>query len=148
MASLARWESFCDLVSLREVIDRLFDESFVCSWERQSTPAGEERLAMDMYTTDENVVVKAAIPGVKPEDINVSIVGDTLIIKGETRAEEKVAEEQYIHRECSYGAFNRSLTLPTQVVADEAEAEFEHGVLMLTIPKEEAKSQTIKIKVK
>jgi len=149
MTSLTRWEPFRDLISLREAMDRLFEESFVQPWGGWLTPAGDGTLAVDMYTTDENVVVKTAIPGVKPEDIDVSIVGDILNIKGETRAEEDVAEEKYIRRECRYGAFNRSLPLPTSVLAGETEARFENGVLTLTIPKaEEARPRTIKIKAK
>jgi HSP20 family protein len=128
MTSLTRWQPSRDLVSLREAMDRLFEESFVRPWGRWLSPAGDETLAVDMYATDENVVVKAAIPGVKPEDIDISITGDTLNIKGETRAKEEIAEERYIRRECRYGAFSRSLLLPTSVVADKAEAEFENGV--------------------
>jgi len=149
MTGLTHWEPFRDLISLREAMDRLFEESFVRPRTDWLAPAKEGTLAVDMYTTDESVVVKAAIPGVKPEDIDISITGDTLTIKGEIRAEQEVAEEKYIRRECRYGAFSRSLTLPTAVVSDKAEAEFENGVLTLTLPKaEEAKTKTITIKAK
>lgn len=89
------------------------------------------------------------MPGVKPEDIDITITGDTLTIKGEVKAEEKVEKANYIRRERRYGAFSRSLTLPTSVVAEKAKAEFENGVLTLTLPKaEEVKPKTIKVKAK
>ena len=149
MADLIRWEPFRDLISLREAMDRLFEESFV--WPRAGwlAPLGPETLAVDMYETDEDVVIKTSVPGVKPEDIDITITGDTLTIKGEVKAEEKVEKANYIRRERRYGAFSRSLTLPTSVVAEKAKAEFENGVLTLTLPKaEEVKPKTIKVKAK
>lgn len=149
MMNLVRWEPFRDLVSLREAMDRLFEESFVRPRARWLAPAGVETLAVDMYETDDAVVVKSAIPGAKPEDLDVSVTGDTLTIKGETRTEEEVKEENYIRRECRYGSFCRSLTIPVPVVSDKAEAEFEDGVLILTLPKaEEVKPKAIKVKAK
>ena len=149
MTNLVRWEPFRDLVSLREAMDRLFEESFVRPRTTWLAPIGVEALAVDMYETDDAVVVKSAIPGIKPEDLEISVTGDTLTIKGETRAEEEVKEENYIRRECRYGSFCRSLAIPVSVVADEAEAEFENGVLTLTLPKaEEVKPRAIKVKAK
>jgi len=102
-----------------------------------------------MYETDQEVVIKTSVPGVKPEDIDITVVGDTLTIKGETKAEEKVERANYIRQERRYGAFSRSLTLPTSIVAEKAKAEFENGVLTLTLPKaEEVKPKTIKVKAK
>jgi HSP20 family protein len=113
------------------------------------TQRGAESLAVDMYETDEAVVVKSAIPGIDPDDLNISITGDTLTIKGETKAEEKIEEENYICRERCYGAFSRSMTVPVPIVADEAEADFENGILTLTLPKaEEVKPKAIEIKAK
>jgi HSP20 family protein len=147
MTNLVRWEPFRDLISLREAMDRLFEESFVRPGGRLAPV--REALAVDMYETDDAIVVKSAIPGIKPEDIDISITGDTLTIKGETRAEEEVKEENYMRRECRYGSFSRSLAIPLAVVADKAEAEFENGVLTLTLPKaEEVKPKAIKIKPK
>ena len=106
-------------------------------------------MPVDMYETEDSVVVTAAVPGVKPEDIDITVTGDTLTIKGETRAEEEVKEENYIRRECRYGSFCRSLTVPVSIVADKAEAEFENGVLTLTLHKaEEVKPKPIKVKAK
>lgn len=144
--SLIRWEPFRDLISLREAMDRLLEESFVRPW---GTPTRWEGPAVDMYETDNAVIVKAAIPGVDPKDVEISVTGDTLTIRGEVKKEEKVKEENYIRRERYYGSFCRAFLLPTKVVADDAEAVFEHGVLTLTLPKaEEVKPKTIKVKAK
>ena len=146
---LVRWEPWSDLMSLREAMDQLFAESFVRPRAGRMAPLGAKTLAVDMYETDDDVVVKTAVPGIKSEDINVSITGDVLTIRGETKAEEKVEKASYIRQERRYGAFSRSLTLPSTVVADKATAEFENGVLILTLPKaEDVRPKTIKIKAK
>lgn len=149
MASLVRWEPVRDLVSLREAMDRLVEESFVRPGVGRLPPSDTVSLPLDMYETDDAVVVKSAIPGVKPEDIDISITGDVLTIKGETKVEEELKEENYVRRECRYGAFSRSVSIPVDVVTDKAEAEFVDGVLKLTLPKaEEVKPKTIRVKAK
>jgi len=130
-------------------MDRLFEESFVRPRTGWPAPLSAGTLAVDMYETDQDVVVKSSVPGVKPEDIDITITGDTLTIKGEAKSEEKVEEANYVRQERRYGAFSRSLTLPTTIVGDKAKAEFENGVLTLTLPKaEEVKPKTIKVKAK
>jgi HSP20 family protein len=102
-----------------------------------------------MYQTPQAVVVKATVPGVKPEDMEITITGDTLTIKGETKAEKEIKQEDYICQECRYGSFSRTVTLPAGLKTDKAEATFENGVLTLTIPKaEEVKPKSIKVKTK
>jgi len=149
MSSLVRWEPFRELVSLREAMDRLFEESFVRPGAGRSLPTGVESLVVDMYETDDAIVVKAPIPGIKADDLDISVSGDTLTIRGETKAEAEVKEENYVRRERRYGSFCRSLAIPKSIVADEAEAEFENGVLTLTLPKaEEVKPKVIKVKAR
>ena len=149
MSSLVRWEPFRDLISLREAMDRLFEESFVRPEVGRLARPAIGTLAVDMYQTDDAVVVKSAIPGIDPKDLDITITDDILTIKGETKTEEEVKEEHYIRRERRYGAFSRSLAIPVPVVADKAEAEFENGVLTLTLPKaEEVKPKAIKVKAK
>lgn len=144
---LMRWEPFRELVSLREAMNRLLEESFVRPW--GGLPRWAEGPAVDMYETDDAVVVKAAMPGVDPKDVEINVTGDTLTIRGEAKKEERVKEEHYLRREWCYGSFCRSFLLPTRVVADDAEAVFENGVLTLTLPKaEEIKPKTIKVKAK
>ena len=149
MSSLIRWEPFSDLVSLRDAMDRLFEESFVRPSSRLLAPWGLESLAVDVVETKDEVVVVTSVPGVKPEDIDISVAGDTLTIKGETKMEEEIRRENLIRQERLYGAFARSVTLPAGLNADEAEAVFENGVLTLHIPKrKEVKPRTIKVKAK
>ncbi len=146
--SVVRWEPFSDLMTLREAMDRLFEESVVRPGSRLMAPhSGAYDLALDMYETDNELVVTAALPGVKPEDVDVTITGDTLCIKGEVKSETKTEKANYLRQERRYGAFARTISLATPVQADKAEAKFKDGVLTLSIPKaEEAKPKTIKIK--
>ena len=149
MGSLIRWEPFSDLVSLRDAMDRLFEESFVRPSSRLPAPWGLESLAIDMLETKDEVIVVTSVPGVKPEDIAISIIGDTLTIKGETKLEEEIRRGNPIRQERRYGAFTRSVSLPAGLDADGAEAVFENGVLTLHIPKrEEVKPKTIKVRAK
>jgi HSP20 family protein len=145
---LTRWDPVRDMVTLREAMDRLFAESFV----RPGTAfpiLGMESPAVDMYQTKDEIVVKAAIPGIKPENIDISVTGDQLTIKGEFEEEDKIEEGNYIRKERHTGEFARELSLPTLVNADKAKAEFEHGVLTLRLPKVEAvKPRTITVKAK
>lgn len=145
--SIIRSEPLPSMLTLRDAIDRLFEESIVRpgSW----FAARFEGPAIDMYQTKDSVVVKAAIPGIKPDDIEVSITGDLLTIKGEFKEDDKVEKDQYFYQERRMGQFCRQFTLPTLVESDKASAEFEHGVLTLTLPKAEAvKPKSIKVKVK
>jgi HSP20 family protein len=130
-------------------MDQLFEESVVQPGVNWMAPVGEGTLAVDMYETDDAVVVKSAIPGIKAEDLDISVTGDTLTIKGETKTDEEVKEENYLYRERRYGSFCRALSIPVPVVTNKADAEFENGVLTLTLPKaEEVKPKAIKVKAK
>lgn len=149
MANIVLREPMREMLSLREAMDRLFEESFVGP--RGWLGLGEEAvsLPLDVYQTENEIVVSAAVPGIKPEDIDISVTGDTLTIKGETVAEERVEEGNYIRQERRYGRFERSMTLPVEVQADKADAVFENGVLKLSLPKAEAvKPRQIKVTVK
>ena len=150
MANLIRWEPFNDLVSLRDAMDHLFEDSFVRP--RWITPLRDGlfgTLALDVVETDNDLVVKATVPGLKPEDLDVTITGDTLTIKGEIKAQEKDEKATYLMQERRVGALQRAITLPVEVQADKAKAEFEHGVLTLSLPKAEAiKPKSIKVVAK
>lgn len=144
--AITRWEPFRELMTLREAMDRLFEESFVRP-RAMITAAGVGGIPIDVYQTDNEVVVEAAVPGVKPEDIDISVVGDTLTIKGESKAEKEIREENYFYRERRFGTFMRSITLPVPVVAEKAQAKYENGILSLHLPKAEvAKPKQIKVK--
>lgn len=101
---------------------------------------------MDVAETENEFVVKASLPGVKPEDVQITIQGDALSIRGEGRQEEEHKDGRWHLRERRFGAFQRSLSLGTPVDADKAQADYEHGVLTLRLPKSEAsKPRQIKI---
>lgn len=149
MTNLTRWDPFRDMVSLRDAMDRLLKDSFVrpSSERLPSTRAGG--LALDMYETEDDVVVETDLPGVDPEDVDISITGTTLSMKAETEGKEEVERDHYIYRERRFGSFTRSVSLPVPVESDEAEAEYNGGVLKLRLPKvEEAKPKAIEVQVK
>ena len=151
MADLIRWDPFREAVSLRDAMDRLLEDSFVRPRGEWPTLASREQsLALDVYETDENLVVEASMPGTKPEEVDISVVGNTLTIKAEREEQrEKKEEGRYYFRERRYGAFQRSVGLPVDVDADKAEATFKDGVLKLSLPKaEEAKPKRIQVQVK
>jgi HSP20 family protein len=134
-------------MSLRQAMDRLFEDSFVTPSRAFGTLA--TAMPVDMYQTENEVVVKTALPGMKPEDVEITITGDTLSIRGEKKADEKVKREDYIYQEHRYGTFSRTVTLPAGLDTNKADANFEDGVLTLTIPKsEQVKPKQIKIKAK
>jgi HSP20 family protein len=104
--------------------------------------------SMDIFEEDGNVVVKAELPGMKKEDIEVTVTDHTMRISGEKKREEKVEKKDYYWEECSYGSFSRSIQLPSEVQTEKVEAKFKDGILEVKIPKtEEAKSKEKKVKV-
>ena len=146
MSSLITWDPLGSWMTPLRARDRLRQG-------RSLGPLAEEGLSsflsLDLIETDDDYVVKATLPGVKPDDIKITALGNTVTIQGETRAEEDVEEENYIYRERRFGSFSRSVTLPRDVDADTAEATFEDGVLTLSFPKpEDTKAKTVQIKAK
>jgi len=147
MARIVRWEPMRDAIAVRDAMERMFEENFF----RAPVPAmwGSGGLAVDMYETDDSVVVKTAIPGVSAEEIGVSVTGDTLTIKAETKEEEEISRESYLRRERRFGSCCRSVTLPGGLELEKAEADYTDGILTLVFPKaEEVKPKTIEVKTK
>jgi len=148
MSNLIRWEPAREMMTLREAMDRLFDDAFTRPFSLRdgwsvSTPA------IDMYQTDNEIVIKAAIPGMKADEVQINVTGELLTLKGEMKQEDEKQEKAWHVREQRWGAFERSIALPTEVVADKAKAEFENGILTITLPKAEAvKPKTITVKAK
>lgn len=127
-------------------MDRLFEESFVHP-SRLFWGDGGLGVSLDIYHTPEELVVKASLPGVKPEEVEITLTGDSLTLSGEVKGEEKVEREHYYCQERRYGKFSRTVSLPEGLKTDKAEATFEHGILTLHIPKaEEVKPKVIKVK--
>jgi HSP20 family protein len=137
------------MLSLREAMDRLFEESFLRpGWfGAAETPAAV--VPLDIYESGDKVIVKAAAPGVAAEDIEVTITGDMLTIKGEMKAEEKVEKGNYLRQERRYGNFCRQVSLPAGVKTEGVQATFKDGVLTLELAKTEAvKTKTVKVVTK
>ncbi len=148
-SNLSRWDPLRDMMTLREAMNRLFDESFVRPLAGAEAPVAGSTLAVDIYEKGEALIVKAAVPGIKADELDITVTGDVLNIKGETKVEEEVKEEHYHRREFRYGSFCRSVRLPVDVDTAKAEAAFENGILTLTFPKpEEKKPQAISVKIK
>ncbi len=141
---LTRWDPFQEMLNLRRTVDRLFDNSS-SDHEWQSMQWG---LAVDVVENKDDFIVKASVPGINPDDLDVSYADDTLTIKGEVKADNEVKENQYHLRERRYGSFARSISLPTKIKGDAIEAAYQNGVLTLRLPKaEEVKPKRIAIKV-
>jgi HSP20 family protein len=146
--AMRKWEPFSDLVSLRQAMDRLFEDSFVHP-SRFFAAFGQTMPAVDAYQTPNEVVVKATLPGIKPEDVDIDITGNTLTIRGEVKAEKEVKQQAYFYQEQRYGGFSRSLTLPGGLQVDKVDATMENGLLTIIIPKsEKVKPKAIKVKAK
>ena len=145
MSDLTRWEPFEGGLTLRQAMDRFMDEIFWRGWMRPEN--GMQSIAMDVREEDDKLVVECALPGVKPEDVDVTISGDTLSIQGEVEHAKEEVKGKYHFRERRYGTYRRTFTLPTGVDADAAKATFENGVLTLVLPKAEtAKAKHIPVK--
>ena len=145
--SISRWEPFKDLMTLREAMDRLFEESYVRPGARWASEECRCDVPVDAYVTDNELVITVAVPGVPPEAVDITIEGDTLTIKGEIKG--PLDNVSYLVQERSYGTFVRNLRLNIPVQADKAEATFDKGILTLTLPKqEEIKPKTITVKSK
>lgn len=146
MTQLVRFDPLAEFASLRRAMDRLFDDFMPVRW--RDTQA-ELTFPIDLLETDDKVVVKAVLPGIKPDDVDISVSEGVLTIKGEHKWEQKSESENYYRQEIRYGAFSRSIPLPTRVNHEQAEAEFADGILTVTLPKaEEVRPKTIKVKAK
>ena len=136
MTNLTRWDPFSDV---RTTMDRLFDEGF--SRPRRLIPNStghEVTFPVEVSETDEVLEVKASLPGVKPEEVDVSVANDVLTIKASHEEKTEETKRDYYRREIRYGSFHRSLALPVSVDSEKAEATFENGILYLKLPKAEA----------
>jgi len=145
MRAIARWEPFRGVTALQDQINRLFTDGFDRVGEESNLTAWAP--SVDIYETEQELVVKADLPDVDPKDLDIRVENNILTIRGE-RKFEKVNEENYLRVERSYGAFARSFTLANTVNSEAIKAEYNNGVLTLSIPKrEEAKPKQIKVNV-
>jgi HSP20 family protein len=146
MTTMTRWEPWREMNALRRGVERLLDEPFT---PRMLMPwrLSQFELLVDMVEDEDAYIVTAAVPGVKPEDVEVTFQNHVLTIKGEAKEEKEYDEESYHIRERHYGSFVRSLSVPANVKAEKIEAKTENGVLTVRLPKlETEKPKKIAIK--
>jgi HSP20 family protein len=135
MTNMVRWDPFSDL---RKTMDSLFDEGFSRPWRALTPEAFEAGFPLDVSQTEDAIEVKASLPGVKPEDVDITVQNDVLTIRASHRTEQEDKKREFYRREIRHGSYQRSFSLPMSVDADKAEASFEHGELVLRLPKAES----------
>jgi HSP20 family protein len=147
---LMRWNPFREMEEMERRLEDVFGRTFMpVIWRR--TPVEEVGWvpAIEMFEKEDQFIVKAELPGMKEEDIDVSVVGETLTIRGQRKAESEVKEDDYYCCERSYGSFSRSIALPSTVDAKKIEASYEDGVLEVSLPKApEVKPQKVAVTAK
>jgi HSP20 family protein len=132
--AMDRWDPFRDMMTAREAMDRWLQQSISGTGQLLST-IRPESILVDVIERDDAYEVRAAVPGVKPEDVEVTVQGERVIIRAESRAQEEKRDENWLMREHRYGTMQRTITLPSPVSSDSAEARVENGVLILRLPK-------------
>jgi HSP20 family protein len=141
---MEHWDPFRDLRSMREAMDRLFRDSWGRPLDSRLPDWGD--IPVDVAEKDNEFDVRATIPGVRPEDIQVNVQGDWLMLRAESQNEQERKDEHYLVRERYATSFYRALTLPSPVNTDQADARYDQGVLTLTLPKAQVeKSSQIKV---
>ena len=146
MTLTRRPSPFSELVTLRQAMDRLFDDTVFRPLTAYAGQGDFSRLPLDVRTTPDALLVEAALPGVKPEDVDITVENGTLAIRAESKNTHQEGEGEYLVREISRGSFVRTISLPNGLEPDKAEATFENGVLSLRIPKaEQVKPRQIRI---
>lgn len=148
MSELIRWEPFREMRRLQNLFDRMANDHVLSR--ASADDVCECHAPVDVYETDSEILIEAVMPGVKSDDVHISVTGDILRIRGEMSAPSTEVEgAKYLLRERAYGSYSRSLRLPFEVDSKKASAEMETGILKLTLPKaEEVKPKTISIKAK
>ena len=142
--AIERWDPFRDMRSMREAMDRLFRDSWGRPLDSRLPDWGD--IPVDVAERDTEFVVRATIPGVRPEDIQVNVDGARLTLRAESQSEQERKDERYVVRERYVTSFYRTLTLPSPVNTDQADASYNQGVLTLTLPKAQVeKSSQIKV---
>lgn len=147
--TIARFHPMPDVVSPREAMDRLFEDSFIRPTTWTGLPAGQIAVPVDLWETPEAYHLRADLPGLTAEDIDINVTADTVSVSGELKGQTDVSGDGYLRQERRYGKFQRAFTLPTQLESNKIEATFDNGVLTLVMPKAEAvRPKQIKITAK
>ena len=136
MTALSRWDPSREMMTMRQFMDRFFSDPVPGNF--WGTGSSNQGFALDVAEEADDYVIKASVPGVKPEDIDVTIADNVLTIRGESKDDQESKDENYHVRERRFGSFSRSISLPATVDADKVDANCENGVLTLRLPKSEA----------
>ena len=147
MNTITRWDPFRNLGSFQEQMNRLLGDSFLRP-QTETSALTSWAPAVDIYETQDELVVKADLPDIHEKDLDVRVENNMLTIRGERKFEEKVSEDNFLRVERAYGSFTRSFSLPSTVNSDAIKAEYRHGVLTVRMPKrEESKPKQIRVNV-
>jgi HSP20 family protein len=145
--AITRWDPFRDLMSIQNEMNRLFGRTY--GGDVGESTRGAWTPALDVFETQEKFVITMELPGVSPDDVDISVEDSTLMVRGERKFYSEQQEESFLRIERRFGEFTRSLTLPSTADAESIQASFDHGVLTIEVPKrEEAKPRKISIKAK
>jgi len=144
--AIVRYDPFRDLRTLQEEVNRLFSTNMTRAFDDEGIARGAWAPSVDIYENKDQIVLEAELPGMKQEDFDLSIENNVLTLRGERKFEKTDETDNYHRVERSYGAFTRSFTLPQTVSAEGANAEYNNGVLRVTLPKrEETKARRIQV---
>jgi len=146
--SIIRWEPFDGMITLRHSMDRIFEDVFTPRSRPRTAAPLIWQPAVEIFETENEVVVKAELPGIDPKNVSVTVTAEGLTIKGEAKAEQEEKGRNYYRRELRYGAYERTIPLSAEVKSDETKATFRHGILEVTVPKaERVRPKTVNVEV-
>ena len=144
--AIIRWDPFRDLITLREKMNRLFEDAYSSRSEERDLMSGSWTPSVDIYETDQSLVLTAELPGLSESDIEIELEDSTLTIKGERKFEKETKQENFHRIERAYGSFTRSFTIPQYIDQEKIAAEHENGILKITMPKKpETKPKKVKV---
>lgn len=148
--TITRFTPMTDFVSLREAMDRLFEDSFIRPTNNWSgLAAGQIAVPVDLWETNDAYHLRADLPGITPDAIDINVTADTVAFSGETKTNGEVGNDGWLRQERRIGKFQRAFTLPVQIDPNKVQASFEHGVLDLVLPKaDQVKPRTVKVNAK
>jgi HSP20 family protein len=144
--AIIRWDPFRDIVTLREKMNRLFEDAVTARGEEKDMISSTWAPSVDIYETESSLILTAEVPGIEEDNIEIKIEDNTLSLSGERKFEKETKEESYYRIERSYGSFYRSFTIPRHIDQEKIKAEHDNGVLRVTMPKKpESKPKTVKV---
>lgn len=147
--TITRFTPMTDFVSLREAMDRLFEDSFIRPTTYSGLAAGQIAVPVDLWETNDAYHLRADLPGMTPDTIDINVTADTVSFAGETKGQTDVTNDGWLRQERRVGKFQRAFTLPVQIDPNKVQASFEHGVLDLVLPKaDQVKPRSIKVNAK